>query len=451
MASAPDTRRSPLRTLAAPFERFLSFQLTASMLLFGATVLALLWANSPWGHTYDHLWHEEVGFEAFDFHFLQPLHLWVNDGLMAIFFFVIGLEIKRELLVGELSEPGKALLPVIAALGGMVVPVAAFLLGNPDPDGGDGWGIPMATDIAFSLGILHLLGKRVPIGLKVFLTAFAIVDDLGAVAVIAFFYNHGLSAEYLGVAGAFLAALYLLGWRGIYNKYVVLTFGLAVWYFFFIGGLHPTLAGVLVAFAIPVTRRIDLSEYLARVGDSLRDLLQPDPKEPPGHFLSHRQIVLLEDIHVRTGEVQSPLQYLEHKLHGYVAWIVMPVFALANAGVHLGGVTAGHGGLVLAIAGSMVLGKFLGISLFTWVPVRAGWVRLPDGMTWRHVLGVALLGGLGFTMALFIAGLAFHDAGVLGSAKQGILLGSLVAGLGGYLILRSAPLPPEPLRAGGGH
>jgi len=328
----------------------------------------------------------------------------------------------------------------------MVIPVLAFVLGNPDPDGADGWGIPMATDIAFSLGILQLLGKRVPLGLKIFLTAFAIVDDLGAVIVIAVFYSHGLNMVLLAWAAGLLGVLGLLSWRGIYNKYLVLILGLAIWYLFLQGGLHPTLAGVLVAFTIPVTKRINLNTYLNRLGDNLRDLLQPDHKKPPGAFLSARQLALLDDIESHTSSVQSPLQYLENKLHGYVAWIVMPVFALANAGVHLGGPTEGHGPLIVALAASMVLGKFVGIAAFTFAAVRLGLTELPLGMTNRHVLGAALLGGLGFTMALFIAGLAYVDPAVLASAKQGILLGSLIAGGSAYLLLRSAPLPPEPVK-----
>ena len=429
--------------LATPFERFLKQQVSSSWLLFGATIAALIWANSPWGHSYEELWHMMVGIDAGQFSMIKPLHLWINDGLMAVFFFVIGLEIKREIVSGELSDPGKALLPIVAAIGGMVLPVGLFLLFNPETGANNGWGIPMATDIAFSLGILQLLGKRVPIGLKVFLTAFAIVDDLGAVAVIAVFYSHGLQTSLLLGAAAILSGLSFLSWRGFYNKYFYFLCAVVVWMLFLKGGLHPTLAGVLMAFTIPIRRAVNLPGFLEHIHNALGRL--SESRQPSSHktILTKQQLSALDDIEVHTGEVLSPLQHLEHKLHGYVGYLIMPLFALANAGVpfSLGGGI--HNGLILALAGSMVLGKFLGIFTFSAAAVKLGWCRLPEGVSNRHLLGAAFLGGLGFTMALFIAGLAYDQSDVLAASKLGILIGSLVAGLGGYAILRgSAEVSP---------
>jgi NhaA family Na+:H+ antiporter len=447
--------KRPLVDLATPFERFITQQVSASWLLFGAAIAALVWANSPWAHTYAELWHMEVGLHTGKFYLDQPLHLWINDGLMAVFFFVIGLEIKREVLTGELSEPSKAILPVIAAVGGMVVPVGLFMLFNPDPAGEQGWGIPMATDIAFTLGILQVLGKKVPINLKVFLTAFAIVDDLGAVAVIAIFYSHGLDAGMLVASASILVFLGMLSWQGYYNKYFYFACAVVVWVLFLNGGLHPTLAGVLMAFTIPIRKAIRLPEFLEKAEDALdrlRDGLTGRQKAAAKlrrgfPLLTKEQLIALDDLESMTDDVLSPLQHLEHKLNGYLGYIIMPIFALANAGVALSLGDGSHNGLILTIALSMVLGKFLGIAGFSLAAVRLGICTLPQGVTTRHLLGASLLGGLGFTMALFIAGLAFPDLNTLGGAKLGILIGSVLAGAGGYLILRGAAEDKQPLSA----
>ncbi len=428
-----------LRNLATPFERFILQQVTASSLLFGATILALIWANSPWGQSYTDLWHLEVGISAGSFDMIKPLHLWINDGLMAVFFFVIGLEIKRELIAGELSDPGKALLPVMAALGGMIVPVSMFLLVNNEPSANVGWGIPMATDIAFTLGILQLLGKRVPLSLKVFLTAFAIVDDLGAVVVIAIFYSHGINVAMLLGSLGILSLLGILSWRGYYNKYFYFICAIIVWTLFLNGGLHPTLAGVLMAFTIPMRRSINLFHFMEKLEDAVLRLGTPQQYAGPSILVTKDQLAALDDIDNYTDEVISPLQHLEYKLHGYVGRLIMPVFALANAGVVFSLGDGRFNGLILALASSMVVGKFAGIVSFSLVAIRFKWCKMPEGMTMRHLMGGGMLGGLGFTMALFIAGLAYPDLEMLGASKLGILIGSLVAGLGGYLILRQSP------------
>ncbi len=450
-------QRKHLRNLATPVERFITQQVSASMLLFGATVAALIWANSPWGDSYTALWHMEFGIEAGTWELIQPLHLWINDGLMAAFFFVIGLEIKREVMTGELSEPRKALLPVIAALGGMVVPVGLFLLLNPETGAESGWGIPMATDIAFSLGILQLLGKRVPLGLKVFLTAFAIVDDLGAVAVIAVFYSHGMHTLPLLGSAAILIFLGTLSWRGLYNKYLYLLCAVVVWVLFLNGGLHPTLAGILIAFTIPMRRAINLTGFTEKIEGAMQPLevapavplASPKPAQRVAKgstLLSKDQLSALDAIALHVEEVISPLQHLEHKLHGYVGYIVMPLFALANAGVAFSLGDGSHNGLILALIVSMVVGKFVGIVSFSLLAIRLKWCALPDGVTNRHLLGAGMLGGLSFTMALFIAGLAYPDLELLGAAKLGILVGSTIAGVCGYLILKNAK-PTAPVAA----
>ncbi len=415
-------------------------------MLFLATVIALVWSNLPIYESYRGFWHLHAGLHIGTLEFDQSLHGWINDGLMVVFFFVIGLEIKQEMLVGELSSPGQALLPILAAIGGMVVPVGLYWLLPSGESAPGGWGIPMATDIAFSLGILHLLGKRVPMALKIFLTAFAIVDDLGAVAVIAIFYSEGIEWMWLGISGGALAILVGMSFLHLYNKYVLLVLGIVVWLGFLQGGLHPTLAGVLVAMTVPVYRKINLTGYLDYLKESIEDLVKPDPKEPAGTFLSPRQLSLLTDIETQTDSVQSPVQYLENKLHGYVAWIVLPLFALANAGVHLNPGADTPWALVLGIAISMVVGKFLGITGFSWVAWKSGWIKLPEGMEFRHLVGAGFLGGLGFTMALFIGGLAFDNPILHEASKMGILLGSLVAGILGYVVLRTAPIPPPGLR-----
>jgi NhaA family Na+:H+ antiporter len=286
-----------------------------------------------------------------------------------------------------------------------------------------------------------LLGKRIPLGLKVFLTAFAIVDDLGAVAVIAVFYSHGMQLSPLLGALAILAFLGFLSWRGYYNKYFYFMGAIGVWLLFFRGGLHPTLAGVLMAFTIPIQRSINLSQFLQNMDDAVDTLRNLSPAGKNKLLVSKKQLDALDDIDVHVELVVSPLQHLEHKLHGYVGYLIMPLFALANAGVPLGLGDGTHTGLILALAASMVLGKFLGIVLFSMVAVRLGWCTLPEGMGTRHLVGVGLLGGLGFTMALFIAGLAYPDLGVLAASKLGILLGSAMAGLAGYAVLRGAKAP----------
>ncbi|WP_105317616.1 Na+/H+ antiporter NhaA [Thermus tenuipuniceus] len=396
-------------------EQFLQSEAKGGILLFGAAILAFLLANSPWAASYFGLREVPVGLRAGSFALEKPLLLWVNDLLMAFFFLLVGLELKRELLAGELGEPRRAGLAVAAALGGMLVPALLYLLLNPSLPEARGWGIPMATDIAFALGVLALV-PRAPLGLKLFLTALAIVDDLGAVLVIALFYTGGLEEPYLLLAGFTLALALLLNRLGVWYLWPFLLLGLPLWYFVLKSGLHATLAGVLLALAVP----------LRRAGRFAGATRAEDPEEREGE---------LEALEEEVGEVQSPLHRLEHALHPWVAYGVLPVFAFFNAGVDLGGLQVGS--VALGVALGLLLGKPLGILAFSWLALRLGLGALPEGTNLKSVLGVGFLAGIGFTMALFIAGLAFSGE-TLDQAKVGVLGASLMAGVLGFLAVRAS-------------
>lgn len=416
-----------------PFERFFKLESSGSILLFIATVLALVIANSGLADVYNYIWQQplKIGFTTFKLE--KPLILWINDGLMAIFFFVIGLEIKREVLVGELNILNKASLPVFGAIGGMVVPVILFFLLHGNDEGVEGWGIPMATDIAFTLGILQVLGKRVPIGLKVFLTAFAIVDDIGAVLVIAIFYSGTILWSLVGIAFVLILVLAVLGALRIYNKYIFFLLGFVIWVLFLKSGVHPTIAGILVAFTVPVRRKINTFKFHRDAKSSIEIMKCGEDDEP--EFLTGIQRGALASLEGLIERTISPLQHLEHKLHGYVIYIIMPIFAFANAGVDLGGEILP---LSWDIALSMVFGKAIGISLLAYLAIKLNWARLPERVTFSQIIGVSFLGGLGFTMALFISGLAFTDPLLVAGSKTGILLGSFASGVIGYVILKQS-------------
>jgi Na+:H+ antiporter, NhaA family len=431
------------KPLQTPFQKFVRIESFGGILLLLATVVALVWANSPLGDAYDSLWSYKMGIKTPDIDLVKPLRLWVNDGLMAIFFFLIGLEIKRELMIGELNTVKKATFPFLAALGGMILPVVMFIILNKNPETVKGWGIPIATDIAFSLAILQLLGKRVPLSLKVFLTAFAIVDDLGAVMVIAIFYSTGIKWGLLAIGLAIILILGVLSYLQIYYKYMVLLLGIIVWVLFLKSGIHPTIAGVLLAFTIPIRQRTDLQTYTENL-DEIVKVLQTCP-ESTKPILNHRQIEIIDDLEDWTSKVQSPLQHLEHKLHNWVAYFIMPIFALANAGVVLGGGMSTDLNLVSSLAISLILGKSIGISLISYIGIRLKIIELPIDVNMRQIIGVSFLAGVGFTMSIFIANLAFSDSNMFAdSAKIGILVGSVIAGLTGYFLLRTkAPSIPS--------
>jgi len=423
------------KILVTPFQKFVRIESLSGMLLFGATVVALILANSPLANQFQSLWDYKLGISTSGFELIKPLILWINDGLMAIFFFLIGLEIKRELLIGELNTVKKASFPLFAAIGGMLVPVLLFLVLNDNPDNSHGWGIPMATDIAFSLAILRLLGKRVPLGLKVFLTAFAIVDDLGAVMVIALFYSESINWALIAIALVLLAILFFLSYRRIYAKGLILVFGIIIWVLFLKAGIHPTIAGVLLAFTIPIRQKINVRTYVDKLCNIVDDIKDSGDSDSP--LLTKDQIEGIDDLEDWTEKVQSPLQHLEHRLHNWVAFLIMPLFALSNAGVSFrgeGNLDSMLGGIIVIC---LVVGKLIGITLLSWLGVKLRFAELPEGVNFYQVIGIALLAGVGFTMSIFVANLAFSDnAYLLDSAKAGILIGSLIAGLAGYLVLR---------------
>jgi len=434
--TAPTAPRRPIDRVLAPFEEFTALEASGGILLLAAAALALVWANSPWSASYFAVWQTEVRVGAAGVELAKPLILWINDGLMAVFFFVVGLEIKRELLVGELASPGKAALPIAAAIGGMVVPAGIYALINVGGEASAGWGIPMATDIAFVLGIAALLGSKVPTALKIFLTALAIVDDLGAVLVIALFYTEKISWIALGVAAALLVVLAVANRLGVRSLLVYGIVGAAVWVAVLKSGVHATVAGVLLAMTIPVRTRIPIEDFLAR-GRALLDRLEANVSGQP--MVSHDRLASVIALEDACEKVESPLHRLEHGLHGWVSYFIMPVFALANAGVALGG---GLSGLVapagLGVLLGLVLGKQIGVAGFSWLAVKSGVARLPGGVTWRHVYGAAWLAGIGFTMSLFIANLAFGAGELLDGSKLAILCASVVAAVGGWLVLRGA-------------
>ncbi len=421
-----------------PFQQFTHTEAAGGIVLLACAAVALLWANSPWAASYFHLWEATIGIRVGGRALDLSLHHWINDGLMAVFFFVVGLEIKREMLVGELSSPRQAALPIAGALGGMVVPALIYATFNAGGPGAPGWGIPMATDIAFALGVLALLGPRVPVVLKVFLTALAIADDIGAVLVIALFYTSELAFTWLLVGGGILAALIGLNVLGVRRPAAYLVLGALLWLAFLKSGVHATVAGVVLAMTIPSRTRVHEEEFLEVARGAIDEF--EAACQPGETVLTNRaQQEAVEALEHVSEAVQSPLFTMERKLHGVVAFFIMPVFALANAGVALGGLLDS---LSLAVTSGvmlgLVLGKPIGITLFSWVAVRTGLATLPAQASWRALHGVSWLGGIGFTMSLFIAGLAFADATLLDSAKVGILAASVVAGVAGWLMLRSA-------------
>jgi len=420
--------------ITTPFQKFLKIQSLSGILLFSATLIALIWANSPLSDIYDSLWSYKIGITSPDFVLVKPLILWVNDGLMAIFFFLIGLELKRELLIGELDSVKKAAFPFFAAISGMLVPVALFLILNKNPETSHGWGIPMAADIAFALAIVQLLGKRVPIGLKVFLIAFAIIDDIGAVLVIAIFYSASINWVLLGYAFIILLILGYLSYKRLYSNYFVI-FGVIIWFLFLKSGIHPTIAGVLLAFTIPIRQKMPLKTYVNMLCDTAANIKDIDDNKSP--ILTKEQLDEIDNLESYTEKVQSPLQHLEHKLHGWVAFFIMPIFALANAGVTFSSDMNFDYSLIAAIAISLVIGNFIGVTLISYLGLKLKITVLPDGVHFKHILGIGFIAGVGFTMSIFIANLAFvGNPTVMASAKVGILIGSLIAGLTGYVILK---------------
>lgn len=410
---------------------------SGSILLLLCTVVALTWANSPWARTYFSLWQTKLAIGLGNLVLAKPLLSWINDGLMAVFFFIVGLEIKREVLVGALASRRRAALPLAAALGGMLVPAGLYIALNIGGAGASGWGIPMATDIAFALGVLALLGSRIPPALKVFLTALAITDDIGAVLVIALFYTAGISWPGLAIGAGFLILLVAANRAGVRHPLVYGLLGVGLWLALLKSGVHATAAGVLVAMTIPARARIDTEEFLARSRAILDRFKHADKREEQVLTIRERQAAL-QALESACEHAETPLQRLERALHPWVTFAILPLFALANAGVVLGSYppSAWTHPVTLGVIVGLVVGKPLGITLFAWLAVRSGLAAMPPGVTWRGICGAGWLGGIGFTMSLFIAGLAFGDIPLLSVAKVGILTASLIAGVAGWMLLR---------------
>jgi NhaA family Na+:H+ antiporter len=427
----------PPPPLIRPFTEFFRLEASGGVLLLLAAAAALALANSPGGPAYFQFWNTPVTVGGGSWILTKPVLLWVNDGLMALFFFVVGLEIKREVLIGELSSLKRAAIPVAAAIGGMLVPALIYLAFNPQGSTARGWGIPMATDIAFALGILALMGRGAPLGLKVFLTAVAIIDDIGAVLVIALFYTSEVSLTALGTAACVLVLLGILNRAGVRSPLPYALLGIILWLAVLKSGVHATVAGVILAFFIPCRQAIDETTFLEQARAML-DLFSSEG-ETPGPMPSAIQRDAIQSLESLSKAAETPLSRLEGHLHPWAAFVIVPVFAFANAGVT---VEAGLDGLfrdsvLLGVSLGLFLGKPIGVMAFSWLAARSGIGQLPTGVRWIHIAGAAALCGVGFTMSLFIGGLAFELPGNLAHAKVGILLGSALSAALGALLIRA--------------
>ncbi|MEA3353128.1 MAG: Na+/H+ antiporter NhaA [Campylobacterota bacterium] len=427
------------KRIATPFEHFIHAQTTTGLVLMIMTILALLLANSPLADIYAHFFHMNIDFNVGSWELSHSLHHWINDGLMAIFFFIIGLEIKREITAGELSNIKVAILPILAAIGGMVFPALIYMSINNGTAGAGGWGIPMATDIAFAISALVLLGKRVPAALVTFLVALAIVDDLGAVVVIALFYTDTINIIPLGLAGLMFLILLSFNRFGIHMVLPYFIIGLFMWFFMLESGVHATIAGVLAALTIPSTPKRTPVTF----ADDTKHLIKEYENYPVAtdHVMHERQKAILSNIKDKIDSVGSPAARLEHDLHLPVALIVIPLFALANAGIAIDFNSIGNTVIEpvsLGIIAGLIFGKVIGIFGVSWLAIKLKIAKLPQNSTISQIFGVSFLGGIGFTMSIFVADLAFiNSPELIFQAKIGVLCASLFAGLFGYFWLRN--------------
>ena len=427
--------------------RFINEEAYGGIILIIATITALFWANSSFFESYHYVWHDyKVGFVWGKINMVASLHHWINDGLMALFFFVIGLEIKREVMGGELSSVKKASLPIAAAVGGMLLPASFYAIAVINyPEYINGWGIPMATDIAFALGLLAMLGNRGPLNLKIFLTALAIADDLGAVLVIAIFYTESIDYNELLYAGICLVILIVANFAGIRRALFYAIIGFAgVWIAFVYSGVHATIAGVLIALTIPARTKIDEESYIDRLTIYLNKF-KKEETDTKSTLLTKNQAHLIAEIQGLNEKAITPLQRLEHALHPLTAYFILPVFALSNAGVHIDGQIMDmliHP-ISIGIICGLVLGKFIGISLFSKLLVKFKIASLPEGVSWNQIYGVAFLAGIGFTMSMFISDLAFKDESFKQIAKVGIMAASAISAIIGMLWLGLTSKKPE--------
>ena len=438
--SVSSNKKEPIdRWIVDPMRGFLQNSTTSGIVLFTAAFAAILLSNSPLADEFHRLWEINLSIGLGDWQLSKSLHHWINDGLMAVFFFVIGLELKREIISGELRNPKNAILPIAAAIGGMVVPALIYYFINPSGEVHSGWGIPMATDIAFALGILYLLGDKVPVSLKIFLTVLAIADDLGAVLVIAFFYTSDINMLSLLTGAGFMAVLIAANLFGVRNTlfYGILGIG-GLWLAFLMSGVHATIAAVLAAFTIPANVKYSETVFEQKLNTLMKLFRKADPNDSP--TVTDEQLHLLEKIRYVSKEAFTPLQQLEHSMHPLVAFIIMPVFALSNAGISLSieNLTNISSSVTMGVFFGLLVGKFIGVVATVSLLTRMGIAALPPEFTTRHLIGAGFLAGIGFTMSLFISELAFTHKIYIEEAKMGILLASVVAGLLGYFIIRSA-------------
>ena len=446
MKNTAECGQSPLEkkftNIITPFQKFMHNQVTASVILIICTVIALILSNSSYATWYNGLFETSAGFIFEDWKFQKTIHHWINDGLMAIFFFILGLEIKREILVGDLRTPARAIPVMTAAVGGMIFPALIYIVFNSAGSSADGWGIPMATDTAFAVGILALLHKHVPNSLVSFLAALAIIDDIGAILVIALFYTASIDTSYLLFAFTMPGLLIIFNIFGINRPSAYLLVGAIVWYAMLKSGIHATIAGILVAMTIPARPKKDRQWFISRTRKLLEQIDKMEKRKPsPTPVLAEEeQHAVLENVEESAKKSTTPLQRWESGLEHHVSLFVLPVFALANAGVMISKDSLFNifiEPVSIGILMGLVFGKSIGITLFGWLALKAGWGDLPGKMTVHHLVGVSLLGGIGFTMSIFITNLSFsHDPETILAAKSSVLMASLISGLSGYLWLR---------------
>ena len=433
-----DVIRQPayiVKTVRGPIQSFIHTEEVGALFLLAAAAVALAWVNSPWSAAYVDFWHHKISFDIQIFAISEDLRHLVNEGLMAVFFFVVGLEIKRELLHGELSTFRKAIMPVVAAVGGMAGPALIYLLFNRSSEYVVGWGIPMATDIAFAIGVLALLGRRIPAELRVFLLALAVVDDLGAISVIAVFYTDSIHWINLGLGLGFFIAIAACVRLGIRSFGFYLVMCVVMWQFFLESGIHATLAGVLIAAIVPSKPDLSRREYAAKVKDLLHDFGVALERKN-----NEKAQTVVAQIEKLSRQTEGPMERLQETIHPWVSFVVLPLFALANASIVFDTEAlsaAFQSPVTLGIAFGLLLGNPIGILGLAWLTVRLGIGQLPTGVAWRHVLGVGFLAGIGFTVAIFIADIAFDDPVIVDRAKMGIFGASILSGAVGYLLLRT--------------
>ncbi len=432
------SKHYPIDKITQPIQRFIQQEKAGGIILGVSVIVALILANSPWSASYFGFLEQKVGFQfnGETYFNLSILH-WINDGLMAIFFFVVGLELKREIVGGELSKPRKALLPIGAAIGGMLFPALIYFVLNPSGEMSNGWGIPMATDIAFALGVLYLLGSRVPLSLKIFLTALAIIDDLGAVLVIALFYTSEISLLSLFIGLGIVFLMFIGNRMGVRNVIFYAVLGvLGVWVAFLLSGVHATIAAVLAAFTIPADVGVKENSYVVKIQNYLTRFkaIDPDDNIPT---LTNKQLHILEEIKISTKEAMPPLQRLEHNMHPMVTFLIIPIFALANAGVSLAidPEQLFSTNVALGVALGLLVGKVIGVVGFTVLLVKLKIAPFPTGMNIKNLFGIGLLAAIGFTMSLFITSLAFTTEAYITQAKIGIFAASIIGGVLGYMLL----------------